>query len=252
MIRNLAFENILFLDIETVSAFANYQDLPEAVKPLWRQKGERFARQAEKEWDDDVAEQVYSERAAIFAEFGKIIVISVGFVFQTNDGPAVKLKSFTSPDEKTLLTEFAGLLTAHYNNPARHMLCGHNIKEFDIPYICRRMIIHGLELPDIINVTGKKPWETAHLLDTMNLWKFGDFKHFTSLNLLAHVLGIPTPKDDIDGSMVGSVYWDDNDIDRIATYCEKDVVTVIQLLRRFQGMPLIDEEQLQSVSTFAS
>lgn len=252
MLRDLKFENILFLDIETVSQFATYDELPEPFRPLWRQKSERFVRNKDLEWDAEVASQVYSERAAIFAEFGRIVVISVGFVYQTDEGPGIKLKSFADADEVVLLTRFSQLLAQHYGNPSRHMLCGHNIKEFDIPYICRRMIIHGLGLPDIINVTGKKPWETAHLLDTMDLWKFGDYKHYTSLSLLAHVMGLPTPKDDIDGSDVGRVYWQDEDIERIARYCEKDVVTVVQLMRRFQGLPLIEEGQLQSVSNFGA
>ena len=251
MLKSVPFERILFLDIETVSQYSDYGSLPREAKPLWKQKGLRFARQDNLEWDEDVAASTYGERAGIFAEFGKIAVISCGFVFEGSEGTSIKLKSFTNPDEKLLLEEFANLLNGHYKNSAQSMLCGHNIKEFDVPYICRRMVIHGMALPDILNVTGKKPWETEHLLDTMLLWKFGDFKNYTSLQLLAYLMDVPTPKDDIDGSQVGQVYWHERDIDRIARYCEKDVATVVQLLRRFQRLSLIPGERIRSVTNFA-
>ena len=152
----------------------------------------------------------------------------------------VQLKSFYGDDEKILLEEFAQLLSKHYNTPAS-LLCGHNGKEFDFPYLARRMLINGIPLPSILDLAGKKPWEIRHL-DTLELWKFGDYKHYTSLELLAAIFDIPTPKDDIDGSQVAKVYWEDKDLERIAAYCQKDVLTTLQLFRRYQGLPLVKEE----------
>ena len=230
MLNNISLENTLFFDIETVSQFSGYEAMDDSAKPLWEQKGGWFARQQGKEWDDEVAAETYGSKAAIYAEFGKVVVISVGYLRKSGDSFTLKLKSFASADEREVLQGFSNLLNSHYNNPARHYLCGHNIKEFDIPYVCRRLLINNMPIPDMINVTGKKPWETTHFLDTLSLWKFGDFKNFTSLNLLANVLNIPTPKDDIDGSQVGRVFWEENDLNRIAVYCEKDVVTSARVL----------------------
>jgi uncharacterized protein YprB with RNaseH-like and TPR domain len=123
-------------------------------------------------------------------------------------------------------------------------LCAHNGKEFDYPYLIRRILINGLEVPSILNLSGKKPWEVNHI-DTMELWKFGDYKHYTSLELLATVFGISSPKDDINGSDVGRVYWQENDLQRIVKYCQKDVVTIVNLLLRFKGKPMMGEESIQ-------
>ena len=158
-----------------------------------------------------------------------------------------RIKSFASEDEKELLEDFCDMVVQYYNDPDVHSICGHNIKEFDIPYICRRLLVNGMPLPDILNIPGRKPWETNFLLDTMTLWKFGDYKHFTSLKLLTNIFDIPSPKDDIDGSDVNKVYWEDQDLDRIAKYCEKDVLAVIQLLFRFKGLPILEAHQIQFV-----
>jgi predicted PolB exonuclease-like 3'-5' exonuclease len=184
--------------------------------------------------------------AGIYAEFGKIVCISVGIFRRNKDTGELEfhVKSFYSDDERQLLLDFANLLEKHYNNPKKHYLCGHNIREFDIPYICRRMIIQGMNLPDVIDLYGKKPWETEHLLDTLALWRFGDYKNFTSLKLLCGVFDIPTPKDDIDGSEVGKTYWEDKDLDRIEVYCKKDVVATAQLLLRFKLEKLLREDQI--------
>ena len=189
---------------------------------------------------ETTADELYS-RAGIYSEFGKIICISCGFA----NGKEFRIKSFYGDDESILLEEFAHMLNKHYDTE-RYLLCGHNGKEFDFPYISRRMLINGIKLPNILNMAGKKPWEIRHL-DTMELWKFGDFKHFTSLELLASVFKIPTPKDDIDGSMVGYVYWKENDLQRIVTYCQKDVLTVAQLLRRYLGLPLINDADVNTI-----
>jgi 3'-5' exonuclease len=247
MASQIALDRILYLDIETVSQYQHYEELPEAMKPLWKQKAGRFARQMDEEWTDDLAAQLYKEKAALYAEFGKIAVISVGFAVKGEDAYSLKLKSFSSLDEPEVLAGFSELISRHYNNPNTQFLCGHNIREFDIPFLCRRMIINGLKLPNMIDVTGKKPWETKHFLDTMELWRFGEYKNYSSLNLLAHVLDVPTPKDDIDGSDVGRVFWEDNDLERIAVYCEKDVATCARVLFRLQGEPGIPDERIHSV-----
>ena len=243
-----ALDRILFLDIETVSQHSSYNEVPENVKPLWRQKAEWFARRNNEEWTEEVGARIYGEKAGIYAEFGKVVVISVGYLLSANGVYSLKLKSFASDNEQEVLSGFSQLISKHYNNPSRQFLCGHNIKEFDIPFICRRMVINGMALPEMINVTGKKPWETKHLLDTMDLWRFGDLKNYTSLSLLAHVLGVPTPKDDIDGSDVGRVFWEENDLHRIAVYCEKDVATCARVLLKFQGEAELPDEQVHSLS----
>ena len=232
MLYNLQFSEVLFLDIETVPAVPTYKGLDERMQKLWDKKAEKIKKEA-----SDTPESIY-DRAGIYAEFGKIIVISVGFL----NGNEFRIKSFYGDDEKMLLEEFAELLNRYYNYPDS-MLCAHNGKEFDFPYIARRMIINGIDLPLILQMAGKKPWEIRHL-DTMELWKFGDYKNYTSLDLLTAVFNIPTPKDDIDGSMVGKVYWEDNDLERIRQYCQKDVLAIAQLMRRYLNLPLITDEHV--------
>jgi len=189
--------------------------------------------------------EVY-ERAGIYSEFGRIICISVGYM-KEKDPYALRLKSFYGDDEKLILTEFSALL-ARFAKPGKEaLLCAHNGKEFDYPYIARRMVIHGLELPDLLNIAGKKPWEVK-LLDTMDLWKFGDYKNYTSLELLTSVLGIPTPKDDIDGSMVAGIYYKEKDLLRIVRYCEKDVIAIVQVLLRFMNKPGVSSDRIETVS----
>ncbi len=246
MLEHLDIANILFLDIETVSGQADYDQLDDSFKKLWALKSKQVLRQYDEELEEDTVKNLYPEKAGIFAEFGKIVCISVGIVVRDPGTRAlsVRLKSFASEDEKDLLTDFSRLVENYYNNPAKHFFCGHNLREFDIPYICRRMVIHQMKLPLSLDIGGKKPWETKHLLDTLEMWKFGDYKHYTSLNLLTHLFGIPSPKDDIDGSNVGQVFWEEKDLDRIALYCEKDVLAVVQLLLKYMRQPLLEEEQI--------
>lgn len=230
--------SILFLDIETVSQYYSFELVPEEWKELWRHKSESYLRDKPGVTPEDVY-----DRSAIYAEFGKIICISVGYI----TGPATErklvLKSYAGDDERVLLTEFADLLRK-WAPDHQKLLCAHNGKDFDFPYLCRRMIIHSITIPSVLNVSGKKPWEIPHI-DTMDLWKFGEYKSFVSLNLLAHTLGIPTPKDDIDGSQVGKVYWTLKDLPRIVTYCQKDVITVAQVYLRMHGETLIREENIE-------
>jgi 3'-5' exonuclease len=241
MNRQLQFEKILFLDIETVPQAYRFDQLDEKSKILFEAKN-RFQISPDKS-----IEQIFEDRGGILAEFGKIVCISVGMLHEGSQGRSIRLKSFYHDDEETLLRQFKRLLDDHYNTQY-HVLCGHNSKEFDIPYICRRMLINGIALPNILQIAGKKPWEINHI-DTMELWKFGDYKSYTSLSLLCHVMGIPTPKDDISGADVARVYYEENDLERIMIYCEKDVVALIQLFLRLQGEPLVDEFQISSAST---
>ncbi len=224
----------MVLDIETVPQYSSYAQLTPAMQKLWDDKTKK------QRLPDETAEEYYN-CAGTKAEFGKIICISVGML-TVNKG--FRLTSYASHDEGSMLRKFADMLQ---KCPANLILCGHNAKEFDFPYICRRMLIHGIKLPPQLDISGKKPWEVSHL-DTMELWKFGDFKNYTSLNLLAAIFGIPTPKDDIDGSMVAEVYWIQNDLQRICTYCQKDVITTAQVLRRFRGEELMPEDIIQIVA----
>ena len=230
-------ENVLFLDIETVPQSADFSELNDQMQKLWLKKADKLAQNINTIADSEKSNNLYS-RAGIYSEFGKIICISVG-IFNKGE---FRLKAFAGQNEKQLLEDFATLLNNRYNRP-EHLLCAHNGKEFDFPYIARRMLVLGIKIPTILDIAGKKPWEVNHL-DTMELWKFGDYKNYTSLELLASIFNIPTPKDDIDGSQVATVYYIDNDLPRIVNYCNKDVLTVAQIILKFRGEPLILPENV--------
>jgi 3'-5' exonuclease len=230
--------NILFLDIETVPQFSTYNELPDDWKKLWDTKSASLVK-----YHEGQTNETLYPRAGIYAEFGKIVCISCGVLQSNKEQRKIILKSFSGANEKLLLQQFNEMLNKWATGEPK-FLCAHNGKEFDFPYLCRRMIINNLAIPSIINISGKKPWEVNHY-DTLELWKFGDFKSYTSLNLLAHTLGIQTPKDDIDGSMVWEVYWKEKNLERIVIYCQKDVVTVAQILLRVKGEPLIKEENIE-------
>ncbi|HQZ51122.1 MAG TPA: 3'-5' exonuclease, partial [Chitinophagaceae bacterium] len=234
----LPLHNILFLDIETVPQSPSYIDLSDDWKKLWDTKSTSLVK-----YHEGQTNETLYPRAGIYAEFGKIVCISCGVIQGNGEQRKIILKSFYGDDEKKLLVDFIDMLNKWATGEAK-FLCAHNGKEFDFPYLCRRMIIHGITIPSLLNISGKKPWEVNHY-DTLELWKFGDYKSFTSLNLLAHVLGVPTPKDDIDGSMVWEVYWKEKNLERIVTYCQKDVVTVAQILLRMNGEQLIKEENIE-------
>jgi len=238
MIKRIKLEHILFLDIETVPQYQEYDHLDETSKDLWEQKSKYQRR------DEFSAEEFY-ERAGIWAEFGKIVCISVGYFTFRDNNRHFRVTSFCG-EEIRLLQDFKSLLEQHFSKQ-HHMLCAHNGREFDFPYISRRMIINGIDIPAKLELFGKKPWEVPHL-DTLELWKFGDFKTYTSLKLMSHVLGIPSPKDDIDGSEVRHVFYNEKNMDRIRIYCEKDTITVAQILLRLRNERLLDPEEIQSVS----
>ncbi len=234
MLDKIRLENILFLDIETVPEVSSFAELS-------IEKQELFAAKTEYQRKDEITAEDFYERAGIWAEFGRIICISVGYFVDLDKNRSFRVKSF-SGEEELILNDFKNLLENHFNKP-NHLLCGHNGKEFDFPYIARRMIINGISLPEKLNLFGKKPWEVAHL-DTMDLWKFGDYKHYTSLNLLTHILGIPSPKQDIDGSQVASVYYKEKNLDKIVKYCERDTIAVAQLLLRFNNLKLLKDKEI--------
>lgn len=237
MLHKIKLENILFLDIETVPEVATFSELSS-------EKQELFALKTQYQRKDDITPEDFYEHAGIWAEFGKIVCISVGYFVEQESKRNFRVKSFSGP-ENELLTGFKSLLDQHFNH-VHHLLCAHNGKEFDFPFIARRMIINRIELPAKLNLFGKKPWEVAHI-DTMDLWKFGDYKHYTSLKLLTNILGIPSPKDDIDGSDVARVYYEEKDLEKIIEYCEKDTVAVAQLLLRFSNVDLLNEDEIVSV-----
>ncbi|MFN8284361.1 MAG: ribonuclease H-like domain-containing protein [Chitinophagales bacterium] len=239
MLDNIKPFDILFLDIETVSKAKDFTELDAYEQELWQEK------KGKNKSDDETKEDYYFNNAAIFAEFGKIICISVGWISQDGMFQQFELKSFYGDDEAKLLKDFSFFMRQQLAMNKNLILCGHNVREFDVPYICRRLLMNSLKLPDYFeNLQTKKPWETG-LLDSMDFWKFGDFKNFISLKLLAFCLGIPSPKDDISGKDVGHVYWNEHGLERIKTYCQKDVLTVAQIVLKLKGLSLISESDVK-------
>ena len=239
MLDNVKTDDILFLDIETVPKTANFNQLDAYEQELWEEKKGKHKTEV------DNTNDYYFNNAGIFAEFGKIICISVGRLNQTGMFQEFELKSFYGDDEVKLLTDFCVYLQQELKKKRSLTLSGHNIREFDVPYICRRLLINNLKLPDYFeSLQSKKPWE-AGLLDSMDFWKFGDYKNYISLKLLAFCLGIPSPKDDISGKDVGNVYWNEQGLERIKTYCQKDVITVAQIVLKLKGLSLISENNVK-------
>jgi len=237
MLRSVKLEHVLFLDIETVPEFEDFNDLSEAKQMLWEEKT-LYQRK------DEFTAQEFYDRAGIWAEFGKVVCISVGFFSFKNEERYFRVTTFKD-EEKVLLQQFSDLLNEHFAKP-QHLLCAHNGKEFDFPFIARRLLIHNLPLPSKLNLFGKKPWEVPHL-DTLELWKFGDYKHYTSLKLLTNVLNIPSPKDDISGKDVRNVYYLDKDLNRIVKYCEKDVLAIAQVILKLRQEKLLAASEVISV-----
>ena len=232
MLENLKLEKVLFLDIETVPCEPNFEDLDSTFQKLWEEKTQWQRK------EEFTPSEFYKLKAGVMAEFAKIICISVGYLFTEKGEQYFRIKSFYGDDEFILLEEFIALLNKKFKSNS-HLLCAHNGKEFDFPFLARRILINELKLPKLLDIAGKKPWEVNHL-DTMELWRFGDYKNYTSIKLLSALFGIPTPKDDIDGSQVAEIFYEDDDLDRIIKYCEKDVVAMMQLFRKYRGEELID------------
>lgn len=222
-------DNILFLDIETAPLAYKYSDLTATEKELW-----------DKKWNynpDNKPEEFYA-KAGIYAEFSRVICIGLGYY----NGEKFRVKVISDNSEKKMLEEFSDLVMTHFNKP-ENVICAHNGKEFDFPFLSRRMIINGVAFPKNFQLQGKKPWEVKHL-DTMEMWRFGDVKNFTSLNLLAHIFGIPSPKDDMDGSMVAKTYYEDKNIDKINRYCLKDVITLARVYQKYTNQPMINDKDI--------
>jgi len=239
--NNVPLENLFLIDIETTSQEKNYDSLNENWKELWSEKIHKALP------ENITAEEYYPLRAGIMAEFAKVICISSGYFRKLNNQVQLRIKSFSSHNEKDILENFIN--TIYHFQAINNNWCftGHNIKEFDIPFLCRRMLINNLTIPPVMDFQNMRPWETP-VTDTLHLWRFGDYKHYTSLKLLAATLGIVSPKDDIDGSMVGHVYWEEKNLERIVTYCQKDVVTVANIMLRFKNLPLLTPEQIVYVN----
>ena len=229
-------KHILFLDIETVAEKASFHDLDQRKQELWAKKSSFF-----REAEHHSPEELYN-KAGIYAEFGKVVVISVGYFSQLEPQPEFRITAFADHDEKKVLQQMADLLNGHFNHKETR-LCAHNGKEFDFPYMARRMLIHGIALPNALQLSGNKPWEINHL-DTLELWKFGDYKHFTSLDLLAAIFEIESSKDDIDGSQVNEVYYKASDLERITEYCKRDVSVLVQVFLKLNQLPLLKEENI--------
>jgi DNA polymerase elongation subunit (family B) len=242
IMQKTALEGLFLIDIETVSERESFHLLEPEWQELWSEKINRSLP------PDVTAEEYYHMRAAILAEFAKVVCISFGYFKKVADGSSsdawqLRIKSFCSENEEELLKKFVEALRHFHANNQQWIFTGHNIKEFDVPFLSRRMIINNIPIPPCIDFQNMKPWETP-VLDTLHLWRFGDYKHYTSLKLLAATLGVPSPKDDIDGSEVGNVYWKEKNLERISIYCEKDVATVANVILRFKGLPLLKENQI--------
>ncbi|PWT99563.1 MAG: 3'-5' exonuclease [Bacteroidetes bacterium] len=230
--------DLLILDIETVPGVPEFQQLSDYWKGLWVDKISKTMP------ENQTVDEMYVQKAGILAEFGKIICISTGFFYHDSERRlCFKMKSISGDDESELLKSFVELIFKFTEKRGQFAFAGHNVKEFDIPYICRRMMIHRIPLPADLQFSGRKPWET-NIVDTMELWKFGDYKNYISLKLLAEVLGVPTPKDDIDGSMVREVYYYENNLPRIVNYCQKDVSTVANIILRFKNIPTLEHQNI--------
>ncbi len=238
MLDNLKLNKLVFLDIETVSAKESFTELSENWQALWEKKAQFISK------ENETLEDSY-DRAAIYAEFGKIVCISVGIFHFDEDKVQFRLKSFYGHDEKQVLENFVELMNKHFNS-LDYLLCAHNGKEFDFPFLGRRILVNGLKLPYLLDIAGRKPWEVQHL-DTLQLWKFGDYKHYTSLDLLTQLFNIESPKSKMSGSEVGKTYWEQKDLEKIVDYCESDVVAVAQLLLAFKGEKGLKKSQIVSI-----
>lgn len=234
---------VLFIDVETANEHESYIDLSDDLRYLWQQKMKRSIKGLDQESIEPILEALFYDKGAIYAEFAKVVCISVGYLSFETDHYEFRTKSFVHQDESIVLYGFHHLLSEYYYDRFNQFLCGHNIKEFDVPFICRRMLINGMQLPNLLKIRGYKPWQVHHLLDTMEMWKFGDYKHYTSLELLCHILGIDTPKDDMKGADVNEAYWAGR-LDDIATYCQKDVFATAQVYLKCIGSSIDLKQQV--------
>jgi 3'-5' exonuclease len=240
-------ENLIVIDVETVSGFKSATELPTRLSELWTKRCE-YLRRKHSDNEDLTDSEIYNQKAGLQAEFGKIICITIGYIrFDANGIPVIKTKSYSGDSEAELLKQFFGFAEQVPTKIPDAKFAGHNIKRFDLPYIFKRGIINGLDVPSNLVLHGKKPWE-VNIEDTSDIWSNGVWQEsFTSLDILTAVLGIPSPKSDIDGSEVTNVYWNDNDLNRIVEYCERDVAATAQVILKISGLELASEENILSV-----
>jgi hypothetical protein len=241
MMDQLLLHNFLVIDIETVSVNKDFDTLDSHWQYLWGEKVSRLLP------ENTSLADYYLQRAGVMAEFAKVICISIGYFKREEGGLQFRIKSFFEAEELDLLQHFMQVVQQFGEGRKNWIFAGHNLKEFDIPFLCRRLMVNGLAIPSFLDFQNRKPWET-NLVDTFQYWRFGDYKNYTSLQLLAAVLNIPSPKDDIDGSQVGHVYWVEKDLQRIVVYCQKDIITVANILLRFKNQPLLEAGQVFFVS----
>jgi DNA polymerase elongation subunit (family B) len=234
-------KNILFIDIETVSQESHFDSLDSRLKQLWLKKASVIQNK-----DNLPDEDFYLKRSSIYAEFGKIICIGIGGIFfDDNLEPTLRVKMIRGESEAEILAQFRAILEKHKAG-ANLMLCAHNGKEFDFPYICRRMLVHGITLPRILQVSGKKPWQIPHI-DTLDLWKFGDYKHYVSLELLATIFDIPDDESEVSGDQINHIYYIEKDRAKIELYCANDVKVLTQLYMKMNNWPLINETHIEVI-----
>ncbi len=233
-----ATKNTLFIDIETASGQKDFALLSNKMQALWLRKAKSLPNPLSVSLED-----LYFERAALYAEFGKIICIGMGFLYQDKEkGICFKVKTIAGDNEEELLSRFISFINDTYKNKELSLVA-HNGKEFDFPYLCRRMLVHSLEIPKQLQLQGKKPWEVVHL-DTMELWKFGDRKAYTSLELLTEILGIGEAKSNLSGDKVNETYYKEGNLMVIEEYCKEDVVLVAQLFLRFNFQKKIEPSNI--------
>ena len=239
MLDNIKLNKVIFIDIETVSQESEYKKLSKKWKDLWEKKSTYLR------GEEEAAADVYN-KAGIYAEFGKVICISVGIYREFADNKIFRIKSFFGKNEKQVLTQFCDMFKKNFQS-TDFILCAHNGKEFDFPFLARRILINNLSLPFVLDIAGRKPWEVQHL-DTLQLWKFGDYKHYTSLALLCELFKIKSPKNEMEGSDVGRVFWEDDDLERIVKYCQNDTLAVAQLILAYKGMKQLKDSEVEIIS----
>lgn len=228
MIKKEDLNNLLYFDVETAGKYESYEDLalqnPRLAK-LWEKRAKYFRANTlgMEEMGDS---EIYSQKSGLEPEFGRVVCVSFGVW----DGENHRLTSFYGDNEQEILEKTAKIFSNAVSKGMK--ICGHNIKMFDVPFLGKKMIFSGIDVPQNLLLWDKKPWEVP-ILDTAEFFSFGSWSHkFLGLDLLACSLGIESPKEDIDGSQVHNTFWGEKNYERIMEYCEKDVLTVMDVLKK--------------------
>lgn len=234
---------IVFFDLETASEYESLDQLAlnkPKMAELWSKRCE-YLRSRFEENKDMTDEQLYEAKAALTPEFARIVCATFGRVTFIGEDPNVIIKSYCSEHEDEVLDGIQKV----FDKFASLKFSGHNIKRFDIPMMCKRLLIHGRSLPKGLQIQNLKPWEMP-FIDTSEVWSFGAWQEgFVSLELLVTAIGLETPKGDIKGEDVSRVFWQDGDTHRIAEYCQRDVFAGIQALLKLSGLPVVEEFETQ-------